>query len=265
MSKSEQTGKLQFCRRAAAGVSVVVALLAVAGCVSTTTGSISSESNDADAAGVNFQLGVRYFQQGSYELARDRLLQSIKLDPKRAIVWSTLATTYEQLDNLRLAEESHDKAVRLAPRNFDVQNGYAVFLCRQQRYDDAEQQFDKSVRAVTNDNPEVMLTNAGVCMMQKPEYEKAEEYFRRALERRPTHGEALLQMSLLKHATDDDLQARAFLQRYRSIFPSNSGVLYLCVLIEEKLGDERARTECANELLRDFPKSAEARKLLAAG
>ena len=234
----------------------------LAGCVSTTTGSTAPESNDADAADVNFQLAIRYFQNGKYELARDRLLHSVKLNPRRGIVWSTLATTYEQLDNLRLAEDAHDRAAQLSPRDFNVQNGYAVFLCRQQRYDDAEAQFARSIKALTNDNPEVMLTNAGVCMMQKPDYAKAEEYFRQALERRPNHGEPLLQLSLLEYTTEDYLRARAFLQRYRSSNAVTPGVLYLCVLIEEKLHDERARDECANELLRDFPKSQEAKRLL---
>ncbi|MDX1517715.1 MAG: type IV pilus biogenesis/stability protein PilW [Woeseiaceae bacterium] len=241
---------------------ICTALSLVTGCVSTTTGTTAPESDDVDAADVNFQLGIRYFRNGKYELARDRLLHSIKLNPRRGIVWSTLATTYEQLDNLRLAEEAHDKAVRLSPRDFNVQNGYAVFLCRQQRYDDAEAQFARSIKALTNDNPEIMLTNAGVCMMQKPDYATAEDYFRQALERRPNHGEALLQLSLLEFATEDFLRSRAFLQRYRSTNAVNAGVLYLCVLIEEKLGDERARDECANELLRDFPKSEEAKRLL---
>lgn len=244
---------------------VLASVLLLAGCVSTTTGTTVPEADDVDAATVNFQLGIRYFRNGNYELARDRLLQSIELDPRRAIVWSTLATTYEQLDNLRLAEEAHDRAVRLGPRNFDVQNAYAVFLCRQRRFDEAERQFERSVGATTNDNPEVMFTNAGVCMMQQPDYAKAEGYFRQALDRKPNYGEALLQMSLLKHASDDNLRARAFLQRYRSLYPSSSGVLYLCVLIEDKLGDENARTECANELLRDFPSSPESRQLLEAG
>jgi type IV pilus assembly protein PilF len=242
---------------------VAVCCLIVAGCVSTTTGSQVPEANGDDAASVNFQLGIRYFQNEKYELARDRLLLSLKLDPNRAIVWSTLATTYEQLKNLRLAEDSHNKAVRAGPRDFDVLNSYAVFLCRQERYDDAERQFDRSVQAITNDNPELMLTNAGVCLSQKPDYDKAEQYFRRALDHKSSHGEALLQLALLKHRTGDDLSARAFLQRYRSRNVSAPGVLYLCVLIEQELGDERTRTECANELLRDFPKSTEAKRILS--
>ena len=143
-----------------------------------------------------------------------------------------------------------------------MQNGYAVFLCRQRRFDDAEKQFERSIKAATNDNPELMMTNAGVCMSQKPDYPKAEAFFRRALEYRPNHREALLQMALLEYETEDYLRARAFLQRYRSLSPVNPGMLYLCVLIEDELGDEDARAECANTLLRDYPRSAEAKRIL---
>ncbi len=250
------------CERIFSGI---VFLCLLAGCVSSTTGTPKPEANQGEAANVNFQLGVRYFQAGNYDLARDRLMQSIGQDPKRAIVWSTLGATYEMLENLRLAEEAHDKAVRLAPRDFDVQNAYAVFLCRQKRFDDAQVQLDRSIKAVTNDNPEVMMTNAGVCMMQKPDYAKAEEYFRAALERKASYPEALLQMTLLNHQVGNDLAARAFMQRFRSANPDNPSVLYLCTLIEGKLGDDRARTECANKLMRDFPDSPESKKISQSG
>jgi len=232
-------------------------------CVSSTSGPPPSERDEKDAAAINFQLGIQYFGRGNYVLARDRLLLSVELDSSRAIVWSTLATTYEQLDNLRLAEEAHDKALRTGSRNFNVQNRYAVFLCRQRRFDDAEQQFEHSIGAAANDFPELMMTNAGVCMSKKPDYAKAEIYFRRALERRPNHPEALLQLALLKHQTGDDLTARAFLQRYRSSNPATPGVLHLCILIEDKLGDKRASSDCSNELLRDFSGSEESRRILS--
>ena len=52
-------------------------LIALAGCVSTTTGSPKPVADDEDAAEYNHQLGARYYQNGKYELARDRLLLSI--------------------------------------------------------------------------------------------------------------------------------------------------------------------------------------------
>ena len=99
-------------------------------------------------------------------------------------------------------------------------------------------------------------------MMQKPDAEIAEEYFRQALARKGDYGEALLQLSVLKFTTKDYLGARAFLQRYLSTNIPTAGVLLLGVRIEEELGDTTARTEYANQILRNFPESPEARSIL---
>ena len=61
------------------------------------------------------------------------------------------------------------------------------------------------------------------------------------------------------------LGARAFLQRYLSSNVPTAGVLYLGVRIEEELGDERARTDYSNQILRQFPESREARSILESG
>jgi type IV pilus assembly protein PilF len=242
----------------------LAAFLLLAGCVSTTTttGDMPPEANESNAADLNYQLGARYYKNGNYDLARDRLLYSIKLDPHRAITYSTLGLTYEALENQRLAKEAYEKAIRVEPRNADALNTYAVYLCRQGEYDEAPKYFDRAVRIPDNDNSYVMLTNAGVCMEQKPDLEKAEEYFREALNRKSNYGEALIQMCALKHSTDDNLHARAFMQRYLATNPPTAAVLYLAMQIEQGLGNERAETEYSNRLLREFPTSPEARHVL---
>jgi type IV pilus assembly protein PilF len=214
---------------------------------------------------LNYQLGARYYQNGSYELARDRLLLSIELNPKIAAAHSTLALTYEALGNLRLATESYEKAARMEPRNFGLQNTYAVFLCNQRDFVAAQKNFDKAANHPENDDAEVALTNAGVCMVQKPDLVAAEGYFRKALDRKANYPDALLQLCLLKFKQEDYLGSRAFLQRFVVAGKTTAGVLYLGAQIEEKLGDERARTELVNQLLRDFPTSPEARKALESG
>ncbi|MEJ2129995.1 MAG: hypothetical protein P8X81_14290, partial [Woeseiaceae bacterium] len=150
-------------------------------------------------------------------------------------------------------------------RNFNVQNAYAVFLCKNGEYDEARKQFDRAIKVPENDNREITMTNAGVCMMQKPDVELGEQYFRDALRYKPNYGEALLQLSLLKFSAEDYLGARAFLQRYLSSNIPTAGILYLGVRIEEELGDDRARTDYSNQILRDFPQSPEARQILDAG
>ena len=237
----------------------------ITGCISTTTGMSISKPDDAAAAKLTYELGARYYKNGKYGLARDRLLLSIEKDPKRAIVHSTLALTYEALGNLRLATDSYKTAIRVEPRNFDVQNTYAVFLCRQQDFDQARKYFEKAINHPKNDNAEVTLTNAGVCMGQKPDLAAAESYFRAALDHRSNYGEALLQLCLLKFQQKNYLGARAFMQRFMSTNVTTAGVLYLAAQIENLLGNNRGRTEFEDQLLREFPTSPEARNVLSSG
>lgn len=238
-----------------------LAVLAMTSCISTTS-NVAPEPDDADAARQNYLLGARYFHNGNYELARGPLQRAIAFDPDLAIAHSVLALTYEKLDNERLASEHHLKAVRAAPSNHNVRNAYAVFLCGRKRYDEARVQFEQAARVPENDDAEVTLTNAGVCMSGKPDYAQAEKFFRQALEESPKYAEALLQMSLLMYRVEEYLQARAFVQRYLASYRATPEVLYLAVQIEKSLGDERARTDYEDQLLREFPRSPQARSVL---
>jgi type IV pilus assembly protein PilF len=234
----------------------------IAGCVTTTTGRPEPEVDEKVTAERFLQLGAQYLRNGSYELARDRLLTALKYDPKLALAHSTLALTYVQLENNRLAAKHFDLAIHYEPKNFDIRNAYAVYLCQQKQFDEAKKQFDRAIDAYDNDNAEVMLTNAGVCMASKPDYEMAEAYFREALEFKSSYGEALLQLSVLKYKTGNSLHARAFLQRYLVNNRATSAVLFLGSQIERELGDERAATAYENQIIQDFPDSSEAQFLL---
>ena len=245
---------------------LVIAGLSLTGCISsTTTGAIGPESDSGDAAEYNYQLGARYYQSQSYDLARDRLERAIALDPKLAKAHMTLGMTYEALENNRLATQSYTNAIKAAPRDFNIQNAYAVFLCKQRDFDGASKYFDRAAGHPENDNAERTLTNAGLCLAQKPDIVAAEAYFRAALERKATYGEALLQLCLLKYRQQEYMNARAFLQRFMSSNSTTAGVLFLAAEIEGKLGNDSGRSEFVNQLLREFPDSPEARKVLSSG
>jgi len=242
-----------------------VLLAALAGCISTTSGPAKSQPDDAEAAEQYYQLGARYYRAGNYELARDRLERAVEFNPRMGIAHSTLALTYEQLEIPRLAAEHYELAVRYDSKDPNVRNTYAVFLCRQRDFDKAVEQFDRAIRMPENDRPEIMMTNAGVCLVQKPDFQGAEDFFRQALERRANYPEALLQMTLLKRRTGEQLSARAFLQRYMATNPPSAQILLLAIQIERELGNETAEEEYRTQLLDQFPESAEARRLSEIG
>ena len=238
------------------------AFLLTAGCMSATTKTGHKFEVSDDAAEKYYDLGARYYTNGSYELAKERLIIALDIDPMMGKAHTTLALTFEQLGNNRLALEHYSEAVRVEPKNIFSLNAYAGYLCRQRRFDDAEKQFNRALKIPENDIRHVVMTNAGACMTQKPDYARAENYFRDALQERSTYGEALLQLAALKHKTGDNLHARAFLQRYHEGNKTSAATLYLGTQVEKALGDDRASTDYANQLLRDFPNSVEARRVL---
>lgn len=242
-------------------VAVLLACL-FTGCVSTTTGSPRPRADAGDAAESNYNLGRQYYLRGNYERARDALLRSLDFDPRMAKTHMTLGLTYEQLDIPRLATQHYEQAVRYEPRNFIVRNTYAVYLCRNGDYAEAREQFERVINTPENDDPELALTNAGVCMQSVPDAEAAEAYFRRALDEKRNHPEALLQLTLLQRNNGDFLSARAFLERYMSVQPVSPQILLLAIQVERDIGNDSAEREYTRRLLSEFPDSQEAKRLL---
>ena len=64
----------------------VALLLALSGCVSSTTGPPESKPDDDDASDLNYQLGARYYFNGDYDLARD--LYIVLGDPQANGGWA---------------------------------------------------------------------------------------------------------------------------------------------------------------------------------
>ena len=109
--------------------------------------------------------------------------------------------------------------------------------------------------------PAVALTNAGVCARGAGELDKAERNLRAALQKDPTYGDALLNMVELSYERENYMQARAFTERYLDAETPTASALWLCVSVEEKLGDAQRAEQCALRLRQDFPDSSEAAQL----
>src|SRR5690606_30779618 len=121
------------------------------------------------------------------------------------------------------------RATQLEPSNPAAANSYAVFLCRQGNWRQAEPYFRRAVENPRYPTPAAALTNAGVCARDAGnDLEAAEQYFRAALSRNPSFPDALYNMMDLSYRAENYLQARAFLQRYMDASQPTSAVLWLC-------------------------------------
>jgi type IV pilus assembly protein PilF len=240
-------------------VCLAVAALAVGACAS--QGSIGERSSATDAAVANMNLGAGYLRQGRMDLAIERLQRALEQDPRLVEAHSTIAVAYDQIGSLTEAEDHYRRATQLDPSNGAAANAYAVFLCRQNRWRDAEPFFKRAGENPTYSTPEVALTNAGVCARSAGANEQAADSFRAALLRNPTFRDALLNMLELSYEGGNYMQARAFVQRYLEAQPATAQVLWICFNTERQLDNAPAADRCAAQLRAGFRGSPELAQL----
>jgi len=233
----------------------LIAMTALSGCVTTTTG--PREQSDEEAAAANLNLGIGYLRQGRPDAAVEALERAVDLNPRSADAHSTLALAYDQLREPDRAEDHHRRATQLDVSNAAAQNSYAVFLCRQNRWAEAERFFARAAENSRYATPAAALTNAGNCARDANDIEKAEQNYRAALAIDPAFADALNGMIELSVDNENYLQARAFIQRLFTASTPTARQLWLCVFVERQLGDRAAAENCARQLRTNFPNSSE--------
>ncbi|NND60172.1 MAG: type IV pilus biogenesis/stability protein PilW [Gammaproteobacteria bacterium] len=235
-------------------------MLSVSGCI--TSGDMPKrEAEPKEAAKANLQLGSEYLQRGDRERALEKLQRAIEQDPGLAIAHAYLGLTYQQLGQHDEADTHYRQAIRIADDEPSVYNMYAVYLCRRDRLKEADRYFMAATKIASYNTPEAAYTNAGVCQLKVPNVEKAENYFRQALDLNPRYPDALWQMAQLTYAEGRDFQSRAFLQRLTEVARLSSAALWLGYRVETDMGDDDAAAQYARQLMDMFPESVEAAEL----
>jgi type IV pilus assembly protein PilF len=233
----------------------------LAGCVTTTSVDPAPAMEREEAAELNVRLGAEYMRQGKLDLAREKLEKALEQDPQLADAQTYAALVYDQLGEVAKAERHYQRSLRLQPGVAATLNLYGAFLCRNDREEEAERYFAQAAKDRRYRTPEVALTNAGVCLLRKPDAAAAESYFRQALVANPRYPDALWHMSRLSFERAGYLQARAFIERYAEVGAMSPAALWLGVQVERELGDADAADRYAEQLQQEFPTSDEARLL----
>lgn len=217
------------------------------------------------AAELQVQLAQEYIKRGQLEVARDKLKRALELDPYSAQAHTVSGFLNESIGEHMQAELHYRRAVELKPKDGDMSNNFAGFLCRRGRYDESDALFQVAVADPFYKTPEVALANAGMCARDGGHLEQAENYLREVFARKPDYPAALLPMASVLYARADYLRARAFLQRSESAGIAGPEVLHLGMQIEQALGDKRSAQEYRRRLLDGYPRSREAQSLGAGG
>lgn len=236
-------------------------VLVVSACSPVQTSSQKEESSPQKLAEINTQLGIEYMRDSRYEQAMTKFQNALKHDPGFPLANTSIAVLYEKLGEEVQAGKYYQKAYRLDRKNPVTLNAYGQYLCRQARYKDADEMFQKAAADPLYSHPAMILTNAGICANQDGDQAAAEKYFRQALGRDPFYAPALGQMVRTSFAQQNYLATRAYLQRLRKRSELSPEFLWIAVRTETELGNLDEASSYALSLKNRFPDAPEAQSL----
>jgi type IV pilus assembly protein PilF len=221
----------------------------------------SEESESEKAASLNKQLGTVYLRQGNLALAKEKLERAEKFNPRDPETHSVLALLYERLDIPAQADSHYRTATRLAPKDPQILNNYAVYLCKNGRTDEGVKRFMEAARNPLYRTPELAYTNAGVCLRTAKRYDESGNAFARALQIRPSFAEAMFQAVDLKMEQGQIAQGRAQLDQFLISNNATADLLLLGVRMSRALGDRVGEEKYTRRLRVEFAGSEQLKSL----
>ena len=233
----------------------IAAALLLAGCASSPQSPAKSDepTRSETAAQYNLQLGIAYLQQGNLPLAKEKLERAQQQDSRNPTLHGALALLNEKLGKLREADGYYRSALRLAPRNPDLTNNYAVFLCRTGQVDEGLKRFTDAARNPLYGTPWRAYANAGVCLRGAKRYDEAAKYLGDAQRLRPADPETAFQLGELELERGRPAAARDLVERHLAQFNATPDLLWVGVRAARAVGDRLAEERYARRLQRDFP------------
>jgi len=173
-------------------ISVIVVLMLVVGCQTTTNFEKPEKEKLMAAAKVNVQLGMAYLERKDIQRARQKLILALDQAPNLPEAWYAMGYFLEMMDEGPAANRYYQKSLALGPHRGDVLNNYGTYVCRLGRYQEAIPYFMKAIADKTYLDPSSAYENAALCAMKIPALSQAENYFQHALAENPNRYSALL-------------------------------------------------------------------------
>ncbi len=234
----------------------LVAVLLTSSCATITVKENPPILNDK-ASDINVQLGIGYLQQNNLEVASQKLNRALLQNPKSAVAHNAFAILQERLLQFDLAEKHYKKGAELDVKNSQANNNYGAFLCKQGRQAESEKYFLLALKQPLYRTPEFAYTNAGACMAQIKEYEKAEKYLKKALAARSNFSAALVNLADVNFKQKKYTESLSYLNRFNLVKNPVPKSLWLEIRNHLELGHDNLAAAKIDVLKQKFPESKE--------
>jgi type IV pilus assembly protein PilF len=246
---------------------LLVIPLLLAACVTTSTTTKSSgevvpttasDQTDNDRrARVRLELASAYFGRGQTETALDEVKQALVANPNYGEAYNLRGLIYASMGDLRLAEESFQRALQLNGRDADTMHNYGWFLCQQRRFPEAQVQFEQALAQPQYRLGARTLLTEGVCQARAGQLPEAERTLLRSYEQDPSNPTTALNLAEVLYRRGEYERARFYIRRVNRPQEANAQTLWLAARIEHKLDNRTELQNLGNELRQRFPQAAE--------
>ena len=211
------------------------------------------------AATINTQLGAGYIGNGRYDRALLKLNKAIEQDPDYALAHNFLGVLYSRLERPQLAYKEFEKSLSLLPNDSTILNNYAIFLCEQGKYEQAEQKFKKVINNPLYINRPGAYQSAASCAFNNNKVELAEELYRKSLALNPDMPGSFLGLAKIYYKKGNYQYAWNYFKRFDNGSVQTSDSLWLGINILNNLSnpDRDVLASYELQLKSKFPDSNE--------
>ncbi|MGI9214760.1 MAG: type IV pilus biogenesis/stability protein PilW, partial [Gammaproteobacteria bacterium] len=237
----------------------IVILLATSCSSSNSTIKKSVNIDYKKAALLNVELGRSYLAQGYTERAKKKFLHALELMPNLAESHSGIGYFWEVVGEAKEAEKHYKKSIYLGKGNGLFYNQYALFLCVNSRYKEANKNFMLAANDKSYTKTADVYNNAGLCALKYNDQQQAEQYLTKALYHDPRRTNLFLELANLNLDQKNFTAAENYLNRFyknnkNKLTPS---YLWLNIKLANRLGYKDKISSQALLLKNLFPNSPE--------
>lgn len=247
-------------------VFLLTSVIFLCGCVSSETtvtannsgAGNSTEFDPESAANTRIKLALVYLRNNNMQQAKQNLDKALEYQPNDANVHRIFAYYYQRVNENNTAEQFYKKSLRLDHKNADTYNNYGTFLCKLERYEEAEHAFLSAVAQTSYNQVANTYENAALCAEKAQVIDKAIFYYQYALSHNPNKSYIYLSLAKLNIDRKDYQAARLNLFNYQKKSKTNAECLWQWIRLSYATEKGASLSKYAGQLLEKFPNSQRA-------
>mgnify|MGYP001030619845 FL=1 len=210
-------------------------------------------------AKIHTELAAAYYQAGNPAVALEEVRIALEADSDYVQAYSVRGLVHAQLKENAKAEEDFQRALKIAPKNPDINNNYGWFLCETDKPRQSIQYFLNAVKDPLYETPEVAYANAGRCALKAGDMDGAQEYLLQALRLAKSQApETRYQLANVFYLRGNLDESKVYLnEAVKAMEPPTPEALWLGIRLERKLGNKAGEGSYASQLRSRYPTSKE--------